>query len=204
MVQKSHISPLPSPTAPSPLTMIWHPASHWKSQIPTNLHTWLFDSTSLTQRLQTHCQQQFFVEVLAETWELPQPAEQHALDLFDSRAARIRHVYLHCAEQTWIFARTVIPETTLIGKYRCLETLGTQPLGELLFSFHALQRTAIEVACLSSHQLLYQLASVDLQPKPLQLWARRSIFYLPEDKPLLVHEVFLPNMLEWLETRFVG
>ncbi len=184
--------------------MIWHPASHWKSKISPHLHTWLFDSTSLTLRLQTHCQQQFLVEVVEEKWEQPQAAEQQALHSTHAPPARIRHVYLHCREQTWVFARTVIPQHTLTGKYRCLETLGTQPLGEVLFSFHALQRTEIEVACLSSEELLYRLASVDLQPKPLKLWARRSIFYLPEDKPLLVHEVFLPNMTEWLETRFVG
>jgi chorismate lyase len=184
--------------------MIWHPAPHWKSQISANLYRWLFDSTSLTQRLQTHCQQQFFVEVLEETWENPLAAEKQALQLSTSLPARIRHVYLHCREQTWVFARTVIPTTTLVGAYRDLETLGTQPLGEILFSFHALQRTDIEVACLSPAHRLYQLASVDLQPKPEILWARRSIFYLPEDKPLLVHEVFLPNMLEWLETPTVG
>lgn len=184
--------------------MIWHPASHWKSQISTNLYAWLFDSTSLTQRLQFHCQQQFFVEVIEETWENPLPAEEQVLQIIEPHATRIRHVYLHCRDRTWVFARTVIPQTTLIGAYRSLETLGNQSLGEVLFSFNALQRTDIEVARLSSDHLLHQLASVNLYPKPVTLWARRSVFYLPEDKPLLVQEVFLPNMLEQLETRFVG
>lgn len=178
--------------------MIWHPASYWKSKISIPLHAWLFDATSLTQRLQAQCQAQFFVEVLDETWGISWQDEQQALNLTTS-TTWLRHVHLNCREHPWVFARTVIPHSTLVDEYRSLIHLGTQPLGEVLFSFHALQRTEIEAACLSEPQPLYQLASVHLHPKPKILWARRSVFYLPENKPLLVQEVFLPQMLNWLE-----
>lgn len=178
--------------------MIWHPASHWKSTLSAPLHTWLFDATSLTQRLQAQCQLQFSVQVFDEMWGTPWQDEQREFHISLS-TAWLRHVYLRCQDSSWVFARTVIPQSTLTDEYRSLIHLGTQPLGEVLFSFHALQRTEIEAACLSNAHPLYQLASTHLHPKPNQLWARRSMFYLPEEKPLLVQEVFLPQMLQWLE-----
>lgn len=177
--------------------MIWHPASYWTSQLSPQLKTWLFDPTSLTQRLQAQCQSQFSVTVLNEMWATPWEDEQYAFNPAPS-IAWLRHVYLCCHERPWVFARTVIPEPTLQNEYRSLMNLGTQPLGEVLFSFHALQRTEIEAICLSESHPLYQLASAQLHPKPERLWARRSMFYLPEDQPLLVQEVFLPQMLSEL------
>lgn len=178
--------------------MIWHPASHWKLKLSAPLYSWLFDIASLTQRLQAQCPSQLRVEVLGEMWEVPWQDEQLALNL-SSPTAWLRHVNLCCRDHPWVFARTVIPQSTLTEEYRSLTHLGTQPLGEVLFSFEALQRTKIKVACLSDAHPLHQLASENLHPKPKTLWARRSTFYLPEAKPLLVQEVFLPQMLLWLD-----
>ena len=173
-----------------------------------NIREWLLDSASLTLRIKQHCQCQrlgcFSVKLLNQGMGLPSNDEVQRLRLRSRRYALIREVLLFCGDTPLIFARTVIPIKTLTGPQRQLGRLGNRPLGEFLFSQPELQRDMMEVAVISQGHQLYDAAVQSLNKKhslaqsktysSRRIWARRSVFCL-RHKPLLVAEVFLPEIL---------
>ncbi len=145
--------------------------------------SWLLDNSSLTRRIIGFCtsnNSQFSVRVLKQGKTFPTVAETTKLNIKTRQLAYIREVLLYCGDKPVVYAKTIIPLSTLTGKQRQLASLGNRPLGAYLFSQHDLSRDPIEISHLS-HQ-------------HHQLWARRSTFYL-QDKPLLVYEVFLPDLI---------
>jgi len=164
---------------------------------------WLLDSASLTLRIKNHCLTNqmglFSVKLLRQGMEIPSNDEIQRLKLSSRRYALIREVLLYCGTTPVIFARTVIPIKTLTGPQRQLSHLGSRPLGEFLFAQPGLQRDAMEIALLTDGHQLFEhavssLSELDESQSPEKIWARRSIFRL-QQKPLLVAEVFLPDIL---------
>ncbi|MBA1333384.1 chorismate--pyruvate lyase, partial [Candidatus Endoriftia persephone str. Guaymas] len=107
--------------------------------------------------------------------------------------ALVREVELLCDEVPWVFARTLIPASTLRGAARRLTLLGDKPLGAVLFSDSRIKRGRTQVARLQPRHRLFSAASVDLQPVPDELWGRRTLFHV-SGRPLLVNEIFLPRI----------
>lgn len=175
---------------------VWHaPRRLRHSAVPDTMWHWLLDPSSLTRRLQHCCPGHFRVQLLGQRRERPLPSEAHALGLTAGRHALIREVRLLCGDTPWVFARTIIPLATLTGRERRLGRLGSRPLGAVLFADASMRRGPLEVACISSGQPLFTLATHGLPNGPPTIWGRRSLFYLHE-KPLLVCEVFLPGVGE--------
>lgn len=158
-----------------------------------DLYCWLFDAASLTRRVQHACPGRFRVQVEAQGWARPRLDEAQALGLAPGRFALTREVHLLCDDRPWVFARTVIPVTTLQGAERRLAYLGSRPLGAVLFADPHMRRGAVEVAALRPGQSVYQAAVRGLRVKPKEIWGRRSLFWLT-GKPLLVCEIFLPGI----------
>jgi len=172
----------------------WRPYSrlNYKEMTPSIL-SWLLDASSLTQRLIAHCPGQFRVEVLDESWARPAPGEIRALGMKPAAIARIRQVRLLCNGVPWVFARTVIPYKTLQGSVRRLKMLGNRSLGEVLFADNSMLRGELEIAGITEGDYLYHTATQGLTKKCPVIWGRRSVFYL-SGKPLLVNEIFLPDL----------
>jgi len=174
----------------------WRPRRHLpRGIVPSNLSSWLFDTTSLTQRLRQVCHGRFQVRVVSEAHARPLHDERVALNMRDNEGAVVRMVYLLCDGKPWVFARTVIPLRTLSGPQRRLTHLGSKPLGELLFADKTMRRGEVEVARLAAGSPVFSMAAQALKQKPGEIWGRRSVFYL-QGKPLLVSEMFLPDLLE--------
>jgi len=131
------------------------------------------------------------VQVLRQVWGRPDSGEALALGMKRHGRVWLREVQLLCDDQSWVYARTVIPATTLAGPARCLLRLGNRPLGAVLFADPTVVRGGVEIACLRSRHRLYRRASLSLTTKPTILWGRRSLFWMG-GRPLLVAEVFLP------------
>lgn len=159
--------------------------------LPNKMSCWLFDPASLTARLIAACDGQFRVRVMSQAWGRPLLNERNRLGMPLRESALIREVFLYCDEEPWVFARTVIPRSTLSGKQKYLANLGSRPLGAVLFADPNMRRDRFEVACMRSGQTLFEHATQLSDEKPQRIWGRRSAFYL-SDKPLLVNEVFLP------------
>lgn len=167
-----------------------------RARIPERFLPWLLDTASLTQRLIDVCHGEFRVQVLNQTWDRPQWDEARALGMCARDRALVRQVQLICNERPWVYARTILPRTTLTGAERRLAHLKSRSLGAVLFADPTLQRERIEIAPLRPGDRLHTLATHGLDVSPDAIWGRRTVFRL-RGKPLLVSEFFLPGIGEF-------
>ncbi len=175
---------------PVTLSGLWRDAR--SCSLPENVQGWLLDPNSLTARLKSHCQQ-FRVELLGQRVEPCQENEAVAL-IPKGEQVLVREVLLFCDDKPQVFARSLLPLSSLTGSEQALANLGTQSLGQVLFNNPSLERQTIEVAKFDTNSAVAALAK-KLHLSALHqknLWGRRSIFVL-ENKPLMVAEVFLPE-----------
>lgn len=157
--------------------------------VPKQWRDWLLDTGSLTQRLVHASDGKFAVQVLRQQLDTPRLSERRVLGLAARRVALIREVILLGDAVPWVYARSVIPLSTLTGRLRRLRHLDNRPLGALLFEDPSMCREPVEVAC-HTHANTQLPSSLGVRGSPL--WGRRSVFRL-DQKPLLVSEVFLPG-----------
>jgi len=180
-------------------------SNHWRDAktylLSEHLQGWLLDPNSLTARLKSHCQQ-FRVELLGQQVESCHANDTFA-DITVGEAVLVREVLLYCDEKPQVFARSLLPLSSLTGAEQALANLGTQSLGQVLFNNPSLQRQAIEVAEFDEYSAVVKLADdLHLDTKHT-LWGRRSIFIL-ENKPLMVAEVFLPGAFAYQQGDLLG
>ncbi|MDH4133860.1 MAG: chorismate lyase [Gammaproteobacteria bacterium] len=173
---------------------VWHVALRLhRREVPDDVLHWLLDPASLTQRIRVACAGRFAVDVLEQGFLRPQQNESAHLDMRAATRAFVREVHLLCNGAPWVFARTVIPRTTLVGMNRRLTRLKNRPLGAVLFADPSMKRGPVEIARLLPGDALYHDATQHLSVLPDRIWGRRSIFMLA-GKPLLVSEFFLPGV----------
>ena len=163
-----------------------------RSDIPGELYGWLLDPASLTLRLQHLCDGRFRVRVISQQRGTPRLDEARVLGMKPGTRAIIRQVQLLCDDQPWVYARTIIPVTSLKGRLQRLAHLGTRPLGAMLFADPGMQRGQVELACIRKGEALFVDASRGLRHRSACIWGRRSVFRIAH-KPLLVSEIFLPG-----------
>jgi chorismate--pyruvate lyase len=146
----------------------------------------------LTLRLQQLCPGEFRVQVLSQVRDTPRLDEAQVLGMRPREMAIVRQVRLLCGGVPWVYARTVIPVTSLRGKLQRLAGLGTRPLGGVLFADPGMRRGIVELAELLPGHAVYAAATGHLRQRPAAIWGRRSVFRM-SGKPLLVSEIFLPD-----------
>ena len=163
--------------------------------VPKKLKPWLDEPGSLTRRLRGIAGEQFRVRVIRECWVQPWPDERARLTMPESRKVWLREVELCRGETPLVYARSIIPVSSLHGPLRRFRQLGARPLGALLFGRYPVARGPIQVAPVLKDSRLGITAG--LQGQNTSAWARRSIFSIA-GRPLLITEVFLPALLEEL------
>jgi chorismate lyase len=183
------------------LCVVPHPSIAWK-EIPFfpryvrpthELLDWLTDEGSLTARLVAKSNGDFRVVIHSQRLGIPQLNEAKVLGITPNRIALIREVILYGCDQPWVFARSVLPLSSLTGPLRHLRKQNNKPLGAYLFNQPSLARKAIEIATIKpTHNYVPNFLFSNNSTKKEFLWGRRSVFYL-EQRPLLVSEVFLPS-----------
>ncbi|WP_084404903.1 MULTISPECIES: chorismate--pyruvate lyase family protein [Aliagarivorans] len=161
---------------------LWYAAGS-ALELPSTIQPWLLDIGSLTARLKQCCDN-FQVEILNQDYAEISADEQQALGV--DGPYWVREVLLKGNQQPWVYARSIVPQTSLDGEAAQILELNSQPLGELLFSHPDSERQELELALLPPHSLP---DSLQVQQR---VWARRSRFLLASC-PLLVSEVFLPD-----------
>jgi chorismate--pyruvate lyase len=173
---------------PLGLNILWQQSP--PAQLSALLCDWLLDPSSLTARLKSHSQH-FEVQLLGQKIDYCSAAEaKGAISAGDK--VLIREVLLICDGRPHVFARSLLPVSTLSGDERQLADLGQQPLGQVLFNHPELRRESFEVGELSQGEPAFDFAVELSGINNHNLWGRRSLFYLGE-KPLMVAEVFLPG-----------
>ncbi|MHB8455350.1 MAG: chorismate--pyruvate lyase family protein [Acidiferrobacterales bacterium] len=164
-----------------------------EAAVPAKIQDWLLDPASLTERLRAVCPGRFCVEVLAQRWSRPRLNESQELGMLPGRYGLVRQVYLRCSHKAWVFARTVIPATTLSGPERRLAYLRSRPLGAVLFADPTLKRARVAIERLVPGDALYVAATRGSECGPPVIWGRRSVFTI-NGKPLMVSEYFFPDI----------
>jgi chorismate lyase len=157
----------------------WQPAQHWVCPPEAQAWApWLQEPGSLTQRLRDHLPP-VQVQPVFEGLQTPHPAEHTRLHIpaGATPTAWVREVQLLGAGQPRLWARTVIPHWLAHNPWAQVQTLGQQPLGELLFVWPDIVRGPLHVA-----------------HTPMG-WARYCVYHRHQ-APLLLVEVFLPALLQ--------
>lgn len=155
---------------------------------------WLLDRGSLTRRIQYRCEK-FRVRPVRQRLARPHSDERGVLGLHEGGWALIREVFLYCGDNPVVFAHSVLAMEHLRGEWRALSKLGDKPLGAALFANPMIRRAPLQFRRLDPHHALYRSACQAAPMPPGHLWARRSLFIL-HGKPMLVTEVFLPDILK--------
>jgi len=139
--------------------------------IPAYVLPWLLDNSSLTAKLKNKYSD-FHVTVISQAENTPYDCELKLLGDTKDEIIIVREVELIGEQKPVVFARSVIPKTIDTNK---LLTIGSRPLGEILFDDPLIYRDQLEVG---QHQ---------------GTWARRSTFVIGTTK-LLVSEIFLETL----------
>ena len=158
------------------------------------LSSWLFDSSSLTARLKERCGDEFSVRVLSQRWGLLNQEEADAMSVRGQHSALIREVLLCCGDMPLVYARTVIPQSTIQGALRRYANMGSRPLGAMLFADRTMIREPVQVAMLPEDSIAQQYVG-PVNHGIDEVWGRRSVFRV-SSRPLLVSEYFLPQLFE--------
>ncbi len=174
----------------------WLPAERLgQLTVEARLRPWLIGKGLLTQRIKAACgAERFSLRLLELTTGLLGRALQAALGVQDC-AGLFRDVEMRCGGHLWVFARTVVPDSTL-GAHPWLGELGDAALGETLSGLSGVERGAYEYAWLPREE---PIAARALEAAGTGgsggtgFWARRSRFAL-RGAPLLVHELFFPSV----------
>ena len=168
----------------------WLPAERLgQLSIDSRVRPWLIGKGLLTLRLKAVCHERFALKVVDQWTGLLGPAHKSALRSSDN-AGLFRDVEMFCGEQVWVFAQTVMPDSTLCA-HPWLAELGDSALGETLSDLSGIERSAYEYAWLPVQEAVTARALRDADIKPAGLWARRSRVWL-RGAPLLMQELFLP------------
>lgn len=155
---------------------------------------WLRDHGSLTRRIQQRCST-FRVQNLYDGLARAPRDETALLGTAERELVYTREVFLLADDKPVVFAHSVVAPHQLRGAWQALQHLGDRSLGSLLFTHPLVTRAPLHFRALKSGDPLYRRAAAVLTTPPPRLWARRSLFTL-HGAPLLVTEVFLPDVLQ--------
>lgn len=155
----------------------WQPATSCfpAGMLSTAQRQQVLDAGSTTQHLREQGHE-LNVSLQYQGWQQPSQSEAKSLHQSSFERAYVREVLLSVDEEWWMWARTLVPSTSLWGHFgTALCSLGETSLGDLLFASHSLQRSPFEFCHVTA---------------PAAHWARRSLLHW-QGHHLLLTEVFL-------------
>jgi chorismate-pyruvate lyase len=156
--------------------------------VPAALLPWLAEPGLLTERMRAVCGDAMRFRLLGVLDSALPSTLRTRLAVRDD-VCLLRDIEFCRGEHRWLFARTVLPAST-VAAHPWLRDLGEQPLGEALRRAGRHDREPLEYARLLPDHPLAQVAShYPVEP----LWARRAIYRI-DTAPLIVQEVFLPTL----------
>jgi len=145
---------------------------------------WLASRDSLTKKLERYAASDIKVNVLSQGWSTPHLDECSILELTPDATVLVREVILCAHGDPLVHARTVIPQTAYAGSFSFVAEIGSQPLGQWLFTQPGVERGDIEIK---------QCKDFWVQEAPFE-WGRRSTF-LYEKSKILITEYFVEDFL---------
>lgn len=168
----------------------WLPAERLgQLSVDAHVRPWLIGKGLLTLRLKAVCGERFELRLVDQWTGLLGAGHQLALRCRDN-AGLFRDVEMSNGRSVWVFAQTIMPDSTLCA-HPWLAELGDSALGETLSDLSGIERSSYEYAWLPVEDAVAARALRDAEVKPAGLWARRFRLSL-RGAPLLIQELFLP------------
>jgi chorismate--pyruvate lyase len=168
----------------------WLPAERLgQLAVEPQARPWLIGKGLVSLRMKAVCGEHFTLRLIDQWTGLLTTAHRSALRSTDN-AGLFRDVEMSHRGNVWVFAQTVIPDSTL-SAHSWLAELGDTALGETLSDLSGVERSPYEYAWLQVLDPVTARALRDAEIKPAGLWGRRSRVSL-RGAPLLMQEVFLP------------
>ena len=167
-------------------------------QAPREWQSWLSDTGSLTQKIERLIGQKLEVLVLSDTRQNLNSDESRYFH-FQIGRCRIREVLLCADKVPLVMAHSIIPTTSSSGSNHTILRLGKKPLGAVLFAKthqHSKRKYHREIARLDKGDDLWKRCLKKYPTLPSPVWARRTLYQL-KGHPLLVNEIFLPELLKY-------
>ncbi len=174
----------------------WRPADEVLAcGVSANIRRQLLKTGSLTCNLECQTQRKFRVELINSGWFYAKPSEAKVLGMLSREKAWVREVFIRCDHEIWVYAWSVFPPSTLIGKYKSLQRVGCRSLDKILFNQPDVQRSEFQLVQIEFGNPIYHKVMREETVLPDALWARRSCYKI-DNKPLLMSEVFLPRVFK--------
>lgn len=174
----------------------WRPVGHYTcASLAPRLRVWLTDNGSLTERLVASGHGHFCVQRLYQGWGVPLPSERNLLALPAGQLALVREVALTLGGDAVVFARSVVPISSLAGSLAHLRRLQNRSLGAILFRHPGMRRSPFELARIPGNSPYLPEHLHQAEPA----WGRRSRFDIA-GKKVMVSEVFLRSFTPWVAT----
>jgi chorismate--pyruvate lyase len=167
----------------------WLSLAECRERVPAVLVPWLAEPGLLTAKVRAACGTATHLRMLRLD---PAPLDPHIARRLgvDDVACLLREIEFTCGTRRWIFAQTVLPQSS-VQRHPWLRELGNKALGESLNAVEDVRREPLEYLELHGSHPLAQAAGADGSGD--SLWARRAVYRLGE-RPILVQEVFLPAL----------
>ena len=152
----------------------WTSIESIESKVDTSIFSWLSESGPITNRIKLS--QKFELELLND--EIDEISKEEKLFLNSvSGTFRVRRVILLGNNTPVVYAKSVIPSSTIENGLSSLGKIGNAPLGDILFTPGIF--TKLEMVCAS------------FLSKEKNVYWGRKIKYSVNSEPISVMEVFL-------------
>ena len=152
----------------------WTTIESIESKVNTSILSWLLESGPITNRIKLS--QEFELELLND--EIDEISKEEELFLNSvSKTFRVRRVILLGNKTPVVYAKSVIPTSTIENGLSSLGKIGNAPLGDILFTPGVF--TKLEMVCAS------------FLSKEKNVYWGRKIKYSVNSEPISVMEVFL-------------
>ena len=142
--------------------------------VPVHLKAWLNHAGSFMQRLKQHGVHDVRIQVLDQSWQLPEPEERKLLRLNFRVFTLVREVFILSDTKLWLFARSLFPFQILQGEGRQFSQLKTRALGSVLFKDKNMKRSSFEFMQLQPGMMLHDKMKSRIGEQTV--WMRRSLF----------------------------
>ena len=151
----------------------WDTYNKIKLQVSDEIKSWLLEKGPITKRIKSV--KKFRLELIQDEVSDVEKVEKDFLNSH-SRKIRVREVVLYGNSEPMVFARTIIPNTTIEKGFAELGTLGKSPLGDILFKKDIFTKENVSYA--------------SFEYKKKVFWGRKTK-YTVKNLPFSVMEVFL-------------
>lgn len=152
----------------------WTSIESIESKVDASILSWLSESGPITNRIKLS--QKFELELLNDEIDEISKEEELFLNSF-SETFRVRRVILLGNNTPVVYAKSVIPSSTIENGLSSLGKIGNAPLGDILFTPGVF--TKLEMVCAS------------FLSKEKNIYWGRKIKYSVNSEPISVMEVFL-------------